>query len=81
VWAVYGTNTATAVQSAQLVNITVQDYGHTSFAKMIPDSGAEVSGLFTDAHESVSAFLGLEENTTGNKFREILISAAQEAKK
>ena len=81
VWGVHGTNTATAALSAQLINITVQDYGRTPFAKMIPDSGVEVSGLFTDASESVSAFIGLEENTTGNKFREILISAAQEAKK
>src|SRR6266542_4974932 len=62
VWAIYGTNTQTAVLSAQLINITVQDYAQTSFAKMIPDSGIEVSGMFTDASESASAFIGLEEN-------------------
>jgi hypothetical protein len=80
VWAIYGTNTQT-VLSAQLINITVQDYAQTSFAKMIPDSGLEVSGMFTDASESVSAFIGLEENAAGNEFRETVIKAAQDAKK
>jgi hypothetical protein len=80
-WAIYGTNTQAAVLSAQLINITVQDYAQTSFAKMIPDSGMEVSGLFTDASESASAFIGLEENAAGKKFSETVIKAAQEAKK
>jgi hypothetical protein len=81
IWAIYGANTQTAVLSAQLSNVTVQDYAQTSFAKMIPDSGLEVSGMFTDASESVSAFIGLEENAAGNEFRETVIKAAQDAKK
>ena len=81
VWAIHGTNMQTAVLSAQLINITVQDYAQTPFAKMIPDSGIEVSGMFTDASESASAFIGLEENAAGNKFRETVIKAAQAAKK
>ena len=76
-----GTNAPMSVRSAQLRNIIVQDFAQTSLAKMIPDSGAEVTGLFTDASESVSAFVGLEENTPGNKFREILMKATQDAKK
>ena len=80
-WAIHGTNTQTAVLSAQLINIIVQDYAQTAFAKMIPDSGIEVSGMFTDASESTSAFIGLEENAVGNKFRETMIKAAQDAKK
>ena len=80
VWAIHGTNTQT-VLSTQLINIIVQDYAQTAFAKMIPDSGIEVSGMFTDAGESASAFIGLEENAAGNKFREIVIKAAQDAKK
>jgi hypothetical protein len=81
VWAAQGTKTQTAVLSAQLINITVQDYAQTSFAKMVPDSGIEVSGLFTDSSESASAFIGLEDNAVGNKFKEIIIKAAQDAKK
>ncbi len=71
VWAIHGTKTQTAVLSAQLINITVQDYAQTPFAKMVPDSGIEVSGLFTDSSESASAFIGLEDNAVGTKFKEI----------
>src|SRR6266511_2649943 len=80
-WAIQGANTQATVLSAQLSNLTVQDYAQTPFAKMIPDSGLEVSGMFTDASESSSAFIGLEENTAGNKFKETLIKAVQDAKK
>jgi hypothetical protein len=80
-WAIQGTNTPTTVLSAQLINLTVQDYAQTPFTKMIPDSGVEISGLFTDASESASAFIGLEENAAGHKFRETVIRAAQQAKK
>jgi hypothetical protein len=37
--------------------------------------------LFTDASERVSAFIVLEENAAGDKFRDTLIRAAQDAKK
>lgn len=81
VWAILEMNMHTSVLSAQLINVTVQDYAQTSFARMIPDSGVEVSGMFTAASESVSAFIGLEANAAGNKFRETLMKAAQDAKK
>jgi hypothetical protein len=80
IWAV-AEKKQTAVLSAQLINITIQDYAQTSFAKLIPDSGLEVSGLFTDSNENVSAFIGLDESATANKFKEIIIKAAQDAKK
>jgi hypothetical protein len=81
VWAVSGTKTNLAILSAQLINITVQDYEQTSFAKMVPDSGIEVSGMFTDASEGASAFIGLDNGPAGIKFREVIIRAAQDAKK
>jgi hypothetical protein len=37
--------------------------------------------MLTDASESASAFIGLEENDAGNRFKAIVISAAQQAKK
>jgi hypothetical protein len=64
-----------------LIHVTVQDYAQTPFAKMVPDSGIEVSGMFTDASEAASAFIGLEENAAGQKFRQVLIHAAADAKK
>lgn len=81
VWAVTGTKTKPMALSAQLINVTVQDYAQTPFAKMVPDSGVQVSGLFTDASEPASAFIGLDDGAAGQRFRKILIKAAQDAKK
>jgi hypothetical protein len=81
VWSVDQPDKKPAVLSAQLIHVTVQDYSQTQFAKMVPDSGVEVSGIFTDASESASAFIGLEEGTAGQRFRQILIKAAADAKK
>jgi hypothetical protein len=81
VWSIDQPNKQPAVLSAQLIHVTVRDYSQTQFAKMVPDSGVEVSGMFTDASESASAFIGLDEGTTGQRFRQILIKAAAAAKK
>jgi hypothetical protein len=81
VWAISGPKTQTAVLSAQLRDIVVQDYAETQFAKMIPDTGIQISGHFTDASDNVSAFLGLDDRTAGRKFKELVIQAAQDAKK
>jgi len=81
VWAVTGTKVQTAVLSAQLRNVTVQDYAQTPFAKMVPDSGIEVNGIFTNASESTSGFIGLDEGIASQKFKEVVIRAAQDAKK
>lgn len=81
VWALSGTKTPTTVLSAQLRDIVVRDYAQTQFAKMIPDTGIEVSGRFTDASENVSAFIGLDDSPAGTRFREIVIQAVQDAKR
>lgn len=80
-WATSGTKMKTAVLCAQLKDVVIQDYAQTSFMRMIPDSGINVTGKFTDVSENISAFLGLEDNAAGNKFKEIVIRAAQDAKK
>ena len=81
VWVVDTPKAKPAVLSAQLIHATVQDYAQTQFGKMVPDSGIEVSGMFTDASESASAFIGLEENAAGQTFRDAVIKAAAAAKK
>jgi hypothetical protein len=81
VWVITGTKTPASALSALLQDIVVQDYAETPFAKMVPDSGVQVSGKFTDVSESASAFIGLEENEAGSKFKELLVNAAQDAKK
>jgi len=80
VWVVVSAGTP-IVLSAQLSNVTIQDYAQTPFMKMIPDSGIQVNGMFTDSSESASAFIGLEENVAGRKFTETVTKAAQDAKK
>ncbi|HET6821179.1 MAG TPA: hypothetical protein VFH34_00955 [Anaerolineales bacterium] len=80
-WSVDQPDKNPAVLSAQLIHITVQDYSQTPFAKMVPDSGVEVSGVFTDASEAASAFIGLDESAAGQTFRQTLIQAAADAKK
>ena len=81
VWAISGTETPPSALSALLQEIVVQDYADTPFAKMVPDSGVQVNGKFTDVSESASVFIGLEENEAGRKFKELLVNAVQEAKK
>ncbi len=81
IWVISGTKMPASALSALLQDIVVQDYAETPFAKMVPDSGVQVSGEFTDVSESASAFIGLEENEAGSKFKELLVNAVQEAKK
>lgn len=81
VWTVDQPNKDPVVLSAQLIHITVQDYSQTPFVKLAPDAGVEVSGMFTGASEAVSAFIGVDEGEAGQKFRQILIEAAANAKK
>lgn len=70
-----------ATFSALLKDVVVQDYADTPFVKMVPDWGIEVNGKFTDVSENISAFLGLEGNAAGKKFKDIVIGAVQAAKK
>lgn len=81
VWGTNGTKTETTVLSAQLRDIVVQDYAQTEFAKMISDSGINVTGKFTNVSENSTAFIGLDESAAGDKFKETIIKAVQDAKK
>ena len=80
VWATSGTKTQTSASSAQLNDVTIQDYAESSFANMIPDSGLNVSGRFTDASDDGLIFIGLDDNAAGAKFKEIALQTAEEAK-
>jgi len=77
-WATSGTKTA--VMSAQLGDVVIQDYAKTQYAKLVPDSGIEVTGKFTDVAENSSAFIGLDDGAVGGKFKELVLKAAQAAK-
>ena len=81
IWVTSGTKTKPTVFSAQLNDLVVQDYAQTQFAKMLPDSGINVTGKFTDVAENITAFIGLDESTSASKFKETVIKAVQDAKK
>jgi hypothetical protein len=69
------------IKSMQLRDITVEDYEQSSFYAMIPDTGMNVNGRFTDASENGSIFLPLGKDPAGEKFKEALIRSVQDAKK
>lgn len=81
VLAVKRTKGSVGVLSAQLRDVVVLDYVQTPYAKMIPDTGIQVDGQFTDMSENASAFIGLDESGVGKKFKELVIQAVQDAKK
>lgn len=69
------------IKSMQLRDITVEDYEKSSFYKMIPDTGMNVNGQFTDASELGSIFVPLGKDEAGNQFKVKLMEAVQSAKK
>jgi hypothetical protein len=77
VWASGADSASIGVLSARLNQITVQDYAKSDFAKLVADTGINVNGLYTAAREPASAFIGLEENAEGRKFKEAVIAAVQ----
>jgi len=60
------------VLSAQLRDVPVQDYAQSSFVKLVPDSGINVEGRFTDVSENTSTFIGLDDRL-GKKLMEAAI--------
>ncbi len=69
------------IKSMQLRDIIVEDYEKSSFYAMIPDTGMNVTGMFTDAGEKGTIFLPLGKDAAGDKFKEVLIKSVQDMKK
>lgn len=67
--------------SIRLADVVVEDYEKSPFQKLIPDTGVNLTGQFTDATERASSFIGLGKDAAGEKFKEMLIRAVQDAKK
>lgn len=68
-------------RSLRLADIVVEDYEKSSFYKMLPDTGVQVTGLATGATESGMSFIGLGKDSAGDKFKQLLIQAVQDAKR
>jgi hypothetical protein len=67
-------------RSARLEDITVSDYEKNQFFKQFPDNGVEVTGRFTDASESSTSFVGLGKDLAGERIKELIFKAVQDAK-
>lgn len=74
-------NAPVHVHSIRLADMVVTDYEKSPFYVRIPDNGVEMTGMFTDTRERVSSFIGLGKDSAGEKFKEIIIKAVQDAKK
>lgn len=69
------------IKSMQLADIVVTDYQQTAFHGVIPDSGMNLTGRFTDASEKGTLFMPLGEDEAGDTFKKALIKSVQDAKK
>jgi len=86
VLAVAGDKSGASALSAQLKDMVVTDYADTPGYKLLPDSGIEVTGIFTgrvgeQTIQRVSYFTGLGEEPAAKKFKETLSRAIQETRK
>lgn len=72
---------AAFARSARLEDIVATDYEKSPFYARIPDNGVEMTGRFTDTTENSSSFIGLGKDAAGEKFKQMIIRAVQEAKK
>jgi len=80
-WAIRADRPDVTVMSARLADITVQDYAATPFAKMVADSGVEITGCFTAVTERGSSFIGLDDSPAAQHFKQQLMGAVQAARK
>jgi len=79
IWATGKAGEAPGVLSARLRDIQVQDYEHSDLAKLIQDTGLNISGLRTDAINLGSSFIGLGAEPAAQKFRSMLKAAIAQA--
>lgn len=78
-WAAAKENGKPVVISGRLRDIQVQPFEDTAMFKIIPDSGLNVTGRYSDVTQQGMAFIGLGPEPAALKFRQILQEALQKA--
>ena len=76
---VHGKNNSAG--SAQLNQIEMRDYEHTAMFNIIPDSGVNITGQYSDSSQTGQLFIALDSGPAGAKFRELLREAIKNSKK
>jgi hypothetical protein len=79
IWARTGAKYGVAVLSARLRECEVLDYANTPQAQLMPDTGLEVTAMFTGATRRGQTFIGLGPEPSAQNLRQILKQAMQQA--
>jgi hypothetical protein len=66
--------------SARLTQIEMRDYESTTMFGIVPDSGVNLTGRFSDASQAGQLFIALDPGLAGKKFRELLREAIKNSK-
>lgn len=75
VWAEMINGKPATAGSAKLKQIGITDYESTAMFDVIPDTGVNVTGRYTNINQTGQLFIGLDSAPAGKKFRELLRTA------
>ena len=78
-WARSGAKYGVAVLSARLRECEVLDYANTPQAQLVPDTGLEVTAMYTGATHRGQTFIGLGPEPAAQNLRQVLKEAMQQA--
>ena len=67
--------------SARIGDIDARDFENTAMYKIMPDSGVDVTGRYTDVTQQGMSFIGLGPEPAGQKFRQLLHETIKKAGK
>lgn len=80
IWAETIAGKHTSAGSANLKQIEMRDYEETAMFNIIPDSGINITGRYSDSKQTGQLFVGLDTGPAGRNFRELLRKAIKNSK-
>ena len=79
VWADSTDRSDANVGASQLIHVDIWDYQTTTVYPITAEVGLNITGRYTDMNRSGMAFIALDANTDGRKFRQALEDALSKA--
>lgn len=76
-WAIADAGETPAVLAYELKRVEIDDYARTTLARLVADTGIEVTGAQIGATQPSAAFLGLGSGGDADRFRETLADATR----
>jgi hypothetical protein len=80
-WVTRGDKTPPTANSARLETLQVKDYADSPDYAANPDSGLEISGIFTGKTETASVLIGLGDQEDARAFKAAVFKALENLKK